>query len=49
VGLPLTQVGDAATDKQNGEGRRLPLFKTAQSKIFLLTVRAQNAHGTFIA
>ncbi len=46
--LPLTQIGNAATEKQNGEGSRLSLCKTAQSKIFLLTVRAQNAHGTFM-
>jgi hypothetical protein len=46
--LPLIQVGNAATDKQNGEGSRLRLYKTAQSKIFLLTVRTQNADGTFI-
>jgi hypothetical protein len=32
--LPFTQVRNAATDKQNGEGRRLPLYKTAQLNIF---------------
>ena len=32
--LPLAQVGNGATDKQNGEGRRLPLYKTTQLNIF---------------
>jgi len=28
-------------EKQNGEGSRLPLYKRAQLKIYLLTVRTQ--------
>jgi len=32
--LTLSQVGNAATGKQNGQDRRLPLHKTAQLNIF---------------
>jgi hypothetical protein len=39
--LPLTQVRNAATEKQNGEGSSPPLRKTAQVEICLLTVRDQ--------